>query len=137
MPHDPQKIAELRDWLVKALHDLQAAEILIEMESPLSDVAVFHCQQAAEKSLKAFLFWKDTPFRKTHELEELGEACRKIDASLRDVVGRAVELTPFAWRFRYPGDVMVPSVLDAMEALSLAREIYEAIINRVPKEGIP
>jgi HEPN domain-containing protein len=134
MRHDPQKIAELRDWLTKALHDLQAAEGLLEMKPSLCDVAVFHCQQAAEKSFKAFLFWNDRPFRKTHELEVLGQACGKIDASLKDIVERAVELTPFAWRFRYPGDVMAPSETDAQDALSLAREVYAAIVVRLPKD---
>jgi HEPN domain-containing protein len=134
MPLDPQKVAELKDWLTRALHDLQAAKTLLDVEPPLSDVAVFHCQQAAEKPFKAFLFWNDTLFRKTHELEELGQACRKIDASLKDVVENAVELTPFAWRFRYPGDVTAPSEADALDALSLAREVYEAIISRLPKE---
>ena len=37
------------------------------------------CQQAAEKSLKAFLTWHERAFRRTHELEELGEDYRAID----------------------------------------------------------
>jgi hypothetical protein len=44
--------------------------------------ALFFCQQAAEKSLKAFLTWHERAFRRTHDLEELGEACRAIDGTL-------------------------------------------------------
>jgi len=44
---------------------------------------VFHCQQAAEKALKARLVRFDVPFRKTHNLEELGAACIALDASLQ------------------------------------------------------
>ncbi len=138
MPHDPQKVAETKDWLIKADHDLRAAEAMVDLvEPPLSDVAVYHCQQAAEKSFKAFLFWNDVPFRKTHEIEEVGRLCEKLDPSLGNVVEHAIDLTPFAWRFRYPGDVMEPSPTDTQDALSLARDVYEAIAKRLPSEVMP
>lgn len=137
MPHDPRRIAVTKDWLIKADHDLRAAAALIELDPPLSDVAVFHCQQAAEKAFKAFLFWNDVPFRKTHEMEQLGRSCQKLDNSLENVAEHSVDLTPFAWRFRYPGDVMAPSLGDTQGALSLAREIYDAIIARLPGEVRP
>jgi HEPN domain-containing protein len=132
MPLDPHKVAELREGLIKASRDLQGAEALLNSESPLPDLAVFHCQQAAEKAFKAFLFWNDVPFRKTHELEELGKACQNLDPSLGGIVEHAVDLTPYAWRFRYPGDVLAPSLDDVHDALSLAREVYEAILQRLP-----
>lgn len=34
--------------------------------------------------------WHDRPFRKTHSLEELGEACLAIEPGLRPIVDRAV-----------------------------------------------
>jgi HEPN domain-containing protein len=43
---------------------------------------MFHCQQAAEKALKAFLTFHDQPFRKTHDLASLGKQCANIDATL-------------------------------------------------------
>jgi len=39
----------------KAEHDLLAAAHVLELDEPLTDIAVYHCQQAAEKALKAFL----------------------------------------------------------------------------------
>jgi HEPN domain-containing protein len=47
---------------------------------------VFHCQQAVEKSFKASLTFHDQPFRKTHSLEEIGEAYFNIGVRLRDLV---------------------------------------------------
>ncbi|MEW6107540.1 MAG: HEPN domain-containing protein, partial [Bacillota bacterium] len=35
------------------------------------DTACFHCQQAAEKHLKAFLAYHERPIPHTHDLEEL------------------------------------------------------------------
>ena len=46
--------AELvRDWLTRASHDLRAARLLSSTEDPLLDIAIYHCQQAAEKAIKA------------------------------------------------------------------------------------
>jgi HEPN domain-containing protein len=63
-----------------------------------------HAQQAAEKAMKAFLAWHDVPFRKTHNLEELGQQCVALDATLSTVADLAAPLTEYAWKFRYPGE---------------------------------
>jgi len=106
MPPDPELVAETRAWFVKAFHDLSAAEALASTSPPLWDEAVFHCQQAAEKALKGFLAWHGRTFRKTHNLEEIGEQCLAIDPSLREIVDRAVPLSEYAWKFRYPGETL-------------------------------
>lgn len=137
MPPDPAKIAEVRGWLQKALDDLQAAETLLRADPSQTSATVFHCQQAAEKTLKAFLAWHGTPFRKTHSLEELGEQCLKIDSTLKAVVDAAVPLTEYAWRFRYPGEPREPSAQEAEGALATARQVYEAAVSRVPKNAAP
>jgi HEPN domain-containing protein len=93
MPHDPARVADTKAWLARAADDLQAAEQLLSGSSALPSVAVFHCQQAAEKAMKGFLAWHDVPFRKTHNLEEIGEACLAIDPALEEIVDRAVPLT--------------------------------------------
>jgi hypothetical protein len=65
------------------------------------------------------------PFRKVHYLKEVGDACVERDDTLKEVVGRAVPLTEYAWKFRYPGEPEQPSKRDAKEALSIATEVYE------------
>jgi HEPN domain-containing protein len=57
MPHDPVRIAETKSWLVKAARDLRAADHEWSATPPLRDDIAFHCQQAVEKFLKAFLTW--------------------------------------------------------------------------------
>lgn len=54
--------------------------------------ALFHCQQAIEKALKAFLTWHDEPFRKTHDLGELGTQCVTLDDTLTALLRRAAPL---------------------------------------------
>ena len=96
MPHDPALVEDTRGWLVKASLDLRAAQHDLEASPPLLADAVFHCQQAAEKALKAFLAWHDEPFRKTHNLEELGRQAAALDSSLGSLVDRAGGLTDYA-----------------------------------------
>jgi len=62
---------EVREWLQKGRNDLLSAQILIEHDPPVLDTASFHCQQAVEKALKAFLAWKAVPFEKVHSLTYL------------------------------------------------------------------
>jgi HEPN domain-containing protein len=137
MPHDPALIEETRGWLVRGSTDIRAAEHDLAASPPILSDAVFHCQQAVEKAFKAFLVWRNTPFRKTHSLEEIGEQCIDQDPSLRDIVDKAVPLTEYAWKFRYPGPPEEPTRAEAEEALMIAREAYEAIVSRLPREIWP
>ncbi len=134
MPLDPVLVAETKAWLQKAATDLRAAQHDLAALPPLLDDAAFHCQQAVEKCIKAFLMWHGVPFRKTHSLEELGEQCLDIDPTLLELVDRAVPLTEFAWKFRYPGEPEEPSIQEVQEAIQIANEIQKAILFRLPQE---
>ena len=87
--------------------------------------------------MKALLAWHDLPFRKTHNLEELGQQCVTLDASLKSVVNRVAPLTEFAWKFRYPGDSDEPVREEAEQALAAARSLCEAILTRLPLDAHP
>jgi HEPN domain-containing protein len=135
MPHDPVRISETRSWLLKAQQDLRAAEHSLKANPPLLSTMLFHCQQVAEKALKAFLTWHDEKFRKTHSIEEIGEQCCKLDKSLTNLIDEAVLLTPYSWKFRYPGEDEEPTSNEAKTALLTAKKVYTAIIDRLPKES--
>jgi len=140
MPHDLLLVAETKAWFRRAANDLRAAEHELSAVPPLLGDIVFHCQQAAEKAMKGFLTWHNRPFRKTHSLEEIGEQCLEIDQTLKPMVDRAVPLTEYAWKFRYPGvpdEPEEPSMSEAQEALVRAREVREAVLSRLPAEARP
>jgi HEPN domain-containing protein len=134
MPPESARAAETREWLAKAELDLKAAEFEFTASPPLTADIVFHCQQLAEKALKALLAWHEVPFRKTHNLIEIGQQCVAVDQSLESLLRRAAVLTEYAWRFRYPGEPTEPDVEEAGEAFALAREVYEAIAARLPAD---
>ncbi|OGF04725.1 MAG: DNA-binding protein [Candidatus Eisenbacteria bacterium RBG_16_71_46] len=137
MPHDPELVAETREWLLRAERDLAAAAHDLTAEPPFLHDVVFHAQQAAEKTFKAFLTWHGRPFRKTHNLEELGQQCLGIEPELKAIVDRAVPLTDYAWKFRYPGDPEAPARDEAEGALAIARRLFEEIVVRLPADVRP
>jgi HEPN domain-containing protein len=137
MQHDPVLIADTRSWLIKAANDLRAAEIDLAAMPPLYEDTLFHCQQAVEKSLKAFLTLHNKPFRKTHSLEEIGETCLAIDSTLREIVDESVPLSEYAWAFRYPGLPETPRIEEAEAAITIARKVFLSILNIVPVEARP
>jgi HEPN domain-containing protein len=46
---------EARRWIKKANEDRRSAVLILADDPPLLDPAAYHCQQAAEKLLKALL----------------------------------------------------------------------------------
>jgi HEPN domain-containing protein len=134
MPPDLARTEDTRAWLDKAADDLRAGAHSLTADPPLAFDVSFHAQQTCEKALKAFLAWHDRPFRKTHNLEEIGEVCLAIDASLRSIIDRAAPLSEYAWRFRYPGDANDPTPGEAEAAMSIARAVFQAVIDRLPAD---
>jgi HEPN domain-containing protein len=132
-PEDDARLEDARAWLAKAAADLRAADLEIgARDSGLLGDVTFHAQQAAEKALKALLAWHDQPFRKTHSIDALGQACVAIEPGLKIVIDPAVPLTEYAWKYRYPGDVSEPTREEAESAVRIARALVEAIDRLLP-----
>jgi len=97
----------VRAWLAKALHDLGTARKAAADPDPYLDTAVYHCQQVAEKSLKAFLTFHDVLFDKTHNLGSLLVQAAAIDSSFMGLADAAETLTPLcdslSVSFRFAG----------------------------------
>jgi HEPN domain-containing protein len=136
MPHEA-KIKETQAWLEKAVQDLQSAKWLLTSPDALYNVVGFHCQQAAEKTLTAFLTWQDEPFEKTHSLVALVGKCLTFDQDLQDLRHAAVTLTPYAVAFRYAGDLPELTHEEAELAYTLAEKVWDFLIFKLPQETHP
>ena len=134
---DEARLDLVRDWLTRASHDLGAARALSAMEQPLLDTAIYHCQQAAEKTVKGWLQLQDEPFPRTHDIEELVNHAAKVDVGFRTFAHAAGVLTPYVSAFRYPGgsNDPMPSREEFDEALRHAEAIYDFVIGLVPSEA--
>jgi HEPN domain len=92
--------ALLQAWWTKSCHDLAAVRLLLAAEPPALDIAVYHCQQAAEKAIKTWLVWKDMPFPKTHDLEAMLKLCIPLDSGFASLMPHAHVLIPNAFENR-------------------------------------
>jgi len=85
---DEQTKHEAHQWLLKADHDLRsAARLMYGGDEPILDTAVYHCQQAAEKALKAYLTGNGVIFPKMHLLSSILELCMTLDETFVSVAG--------------------------------------------------
>jgi HEPN domain-containing protein len=92
---------------------------------------VFHSQQAAEKAAKAFLTFRQIPFRKTHDLTDLGSQCVSADPSLEPILREVANLTDYASAFRYPDEPYEPDAAEAAGALAIATRLGHEIRRRI------
>ena len=94
-----------RDWLKKAEADyLAAVDLARRRKIPLPDQVCFHCQQCAEKYVKARLEEANVRIPKTHDLGELLKLALPF-APLWSALQPALRsLSQYAVAFRYPGD---------------------------------
>lgn len=124
----------VKAWLEKAVEDLVSAKILIEHKPAILNTACFHCQQAAEKSLKSFLVFKEIEFEKLHNMNYLMNLCVKADKEFESLDEQAELLNPYAINVRYPGAVDPVSSEDAQEALNAATHIWNFVLGKLPSE---
>lgn len=93
-----------REWVNKAEADRVAAQKCSRDTTPLHDVVCFHCQQCAEKYLKALLEELALAIPKTHDLDNLLTLLLPHHCSLRSLRRGLIFLTDFAVDTRYPGN---------------------------------
>ena len=77
------------------------------------------------------------PVGKTHDLAAIGGLCVSSDSNLDALCLRADSLSVFAWAFRYPGDPEDPTSGEVTVALALAREVFDAMLSRLPADLRP
>jgi HEPN domain-containing protein len=124
------KQAEVEKWLTISRRDLQSARVLLK-EQILENVA-YHCQQSAEKTLKAYLVHQGAGFPKTHDLDVLLDLCSQFDSEFRHWDDAADILTPYATEFRYPSDTLEPEEEDAQQAIEMAAAMLDFVMQKLP-----
>jgi HEPN domain-containing protein len=111
-------------WFKKAKSDLRTAKYVFDDLYPKEiEISCFHCQQAAEKSLKGYLASQGVIPPKTHNLDMLHQMCAEHDASFEILVDACRELSLYAVTTRYPDDDEILED-DAIIALNEAEKIY-------------
>lgn len=115
-----------REWLDFAHMDLSSAEFLLGMHPVPVEIICYHCEQAAEKFLKAVLIYHGMEAPKTHDLVLLCKLCVQLDQSWEQLIDACVGLSPYGVQVRYPSDMELDEG-DVASALRACREIGEFV----------
>ena len=117
-PHDAPHVAP---WLALAASDLRVAEGVAKFETGEWHQVCFHCQQAAEKALKAMLEADDQPPPRTHDLVVLIDALTSSHPAIAQIAEAASILSVYGVGPRYPRFFGAQTEADARDALQQAR----------------
>lgn len=134
MRESPKEIA--LKWLKQAEYDLKDAVKALEWES--FNLACFLSQQAAEKALKAFLYFLGFEEIKGHSVGSLCELAGRHDLAFVELVSFAKWLDKFYIPTRYPDalpDLAIPSEVydreDGERAIGKAKRIVDLVKEKI------
>jgi len=127
------------DWLRFARMDITVAQDLYtKQQNPRHrpiEVILYHCQQGAEKALKAFIVQHGTFTHdlQTHNLQVLRNACVKLDTNFckSRIVGHCSYLDPFSITVRYPKHTLQLDSAIALRGINSAKRVYYFVCRRL------
>ena len=121
----------LNNWIDKAEKDLLTAEHEMTFADRVAESICFHCQQAVEKFLKAYLIYLNISFPKTHEIGELITRCETKDNQINEFKEESDILTDYAVEVRYPDDWYEPTSEETKQAIEIAKRIKEYVLRKI------
>jgi HEPN domain-containing protein len=119
-------------WLRKADHDLLNIENNLAAKDIPWDTVCFHAQQAAEKTLKAFLAYHGRDLSRTHDLVALLTQCVEHESNLRDLETDCRKLTSYGVTARYPSDLFEPTEIDGRAMVAAVQRVRMTILPLLP-----
>lgn len=130
MPEKKRKIV-LR-WMKKVESDLKVVKHIITIDEPPTDILCFHCQQAVEKYLKAFLTFRDVRVSKTHDMDIIMNLCIEQDEEFERLDKKKIsDLSYYAVEIRYPEEFYFPTLNETKEYFTLALKVKDFVLRRL------
>ncbi|MDR0858962.1 MAG: HEPN domain-containing protein [Oscillospiraceae bacterium] len=118
-------LENIREWFFYADNDYDTVEILLGHYPLQLEIICFHCQQAVEKWLKAYLIYNGLDeLSKTHNLVELCDECSVYDENFGQFRQQFETLTKHAVIVRYPRESRITE-LNMRKAYAFTAAIRE------------
>ena len=123
--------SDVKEWIRFADMDVLSANHLNEIQYPKPlEIICYHCQQAAEKMLKALIIANDGELQKTHDLGLLTDILSEFVTFPENVLNSADELTPYGVKIRYPQELNIEESHVA-KALSNMKAVYDFVAEKI------
>ena len=123
--------ADVKEWVRFADMDVLSANHLNEIQHPKPlEIICYHCQQAAEKMLKALVIAYDGELQKTHDLGLLTDELSEFVTFPEDILDSADALTPYGVKIRYPQELNIeePHVVKALADMKI---VYDFVTDKL------
>ncbi|MDA8410084.1 MAG: HEPN domain-containing protein [Treponema sp.] len=123
-------VSPFQEWIELADQDEASARFLVAMRPLPVEVICFHCQQSAEKTLKAFLAKKNKDVPRSHDLLVLLDLVASVAPAMASLESILLRLNDFSVVVRYPAHVPLEES-DAMQALKDVGEIRKHLMSNL------
>lgn len=127
---------EARRWLEQAEYDLKSAKT--NFEAKIYSYTCFMCEQSAQKSLKAYLYFKGERYVWEHSILKLSERCGKYDSDFEKIKSIGAILDKYYLTTRYPDAIPPPAApfesfteKEAQDAINFATEILDLVKSKI------
>jgi HEPN domain-containing protein len=121
----------VKEWFKYSNNDYLSAKKLFEDMWPKQlEISCYHCQQSAEKALKAYLIFKDIDPPHIHDLQRLSKLCADYDSSFASIFDLCSSITDFSVVSRYPNELDVDEVITKV-AIERAKLIYDFCFGKI------
>ena len=124
-------LEQAKKFLKKSLEDEALLDLVIHAPTVTDEIFGFHCQQAAEKLLKAILSVKQVRFAKTHDLLELMALIKESGTQLPIELTELDLLNPFAVEYRYDPFPENDPPIDRVSYLKLIKMLRTWVENQL------
>jgi len=119
-------------WVKKAEEDLRVSEHLLNVETPPTGAICFHCQQAVEKYLKAYLTYQNVRAGKTHDLVNILNLCIKQDKDFEKLdKDKISSLSFYSVEIRYPDEFYIPKIEEAKESFKIVLKVKDFVFRKL------
>jgi len=120
--------------LHRACEDERTIALIANANGPWS-VGCFHCQQAAEKRLKALLAIREGHFPRTHDIGQLIELAEPHCVALKSLPDEASLLADYAVGVRYDDEMIADQAMfeQNMQWLEMIRTALQPVLD---EEGL-
>ena len=129
--------SDVKEWLRYADMDILSANHLNEIQYPKPlEIICYHCQQAAEKMLKALILAYDGELQKTHDLGLLVDELSEFVTFSEDILNAADSLTLYGVKIRYPQELNIKEY-HVSKALLDMKTLYDFVASKIKELQTP
>jgi len=121
----------IKEWIRRADEDYGAAKLIQGQVPEYLYTVYYHCQQACEKYIRAYLVSKEIEFPENTQLSGLINKASKLTQIPSELFTEAEEIDYLVVKFRYPLDLLSNTEIDFANLLAMVAHFREYFVSNI------